>query len=215
MLRGSITQDQADERVAFLANRQRLLEQKSPPIIHAAMDQSCLARPIGGREVMFEQLSHLEHLAVRPNITVQIAPFSLGEHRPFTLPVVLLTLPDHTVVGYTESQARGYLERAREAVAAWERDYDQLQVESLSKARPWPRSATFERTLRMHDLADASWLKSSHSDNGGSCVEVAPGFPGAVPVRDSKDPEGPALIFSTEAFAVFVAGVRNGEFGEV
>ncbi|MEV7781997.1 helix-turn-helix transcriptional regulator [Kitasatospora sp. NPDC088351] len=131
--RGSITRDQADERVAFLANRQQLLEKKSPPVIHTVMDQSCLARPVGGRDVMLAQLDHLEDLARRPHVTIQVAPFSLGEHVPFTMPVVLLTLPDHTVIGYAESQARGHLERSREAVAAWERDYDQLQVESLSK----------------------------------------------------------------------------------
>ncbi|WP_063771950.1 helix-turn-helix domain-containing protein [Kitasatospora mediocidica] len=132
--RGSITQDQADERVAFLANRQqRLLDQKSPPIIQAVLDESCLMRPIGGRHVMIEQFHRLEGLAERPHITIQVAPFALAEHRPFTLPVVLLTQPDRTVVGYAESQLRGYLERSRDPILAWERDYDQLQVESLSK----------------------------------------------------------------------------------
>ncbi len=65
------------------------------------------------------------------------------------------------------------------------------------------------------DLSGASWFKSSYSDNGGSCVEVAPGFPALVPVRDSKDPEGPALLFPATAFAAFVAGVKDGEFGAV
>ncbi|MEV7783017.1 DUF397 domain-containing protein [Kitasatospora sp. NPDC088351] len=65
------------------------------------------------------------------------------------------------------------------------------------------------------DLAAASWFKSSHSQNGGSCVEVAPDYPGLVPVRDSKDPEGPALVFPATAFAAFVAGVKSGEFGTV
>lgn len=65
------------------------------------------------------------------------------------------------------------------------------------------------------DLSGASWFKSSHSGNGGSCVEVAPDFAGVVPVRDSKDPHGPALIFDAEAFAAFVAGVRAGDFGSV
>ncbi len=55
--RGSITRDQADERVAFLARRQRLLEETSPPLIHAVMDQSCILRPVGGREVMLAQCS--------------------------------------------------------------------------------------------------------------------------------------------------------------
>ncbi|MFI8460495.1 DUF397 domain-containing protein [Kitasatospora sp. NPDC085464] len=65
------------------------------------------------------------------------------------------------------------------------------------------------------DLFGASWVKSSYSNNGGDCVEVAADFPGLVPVRDSKDPQGPALVFPAEAWASFVAAVRGGEFGSV
>ncbi|MGK4580943.1 DUF397 domain-containing protein [Kitasatospora sp. HPMI-4] len=65
------------------------------------------------------------------------------------------------------------------------------------------------------DLSHAAWRKSSYSGSGGECVEVADGFPGIRPVRDSKDPEGPALVFSAEAFADFVAGVKSGDFGTV
>jgi hypothetical protein len=49
------------------------------------------------------------------------------------------------------------------------------------------------------------WQKSSYSGSeGGNCVEVA-AHPGAVHVRDSKDPEGPALTFSPVAWAAFAA----------
>ncbi|GGO93004.1 DUF397 domain-containing protein [Wenjunlia tyrosinilytica] len=51
------------------------------------------------------------------------------------------------------------------------------------------------------------WRKSSHSDqSGGDCVEVAI-HPTTVHVRDSKDPEGPALAFSAESWAVFLRGL--------
>ncbi|WP_335977892.1 DUF397 domain-containing protein [Streptomyces sp. CA2R106] len=62
------------------------------------------------------------------------------------------------------------------------------------------------------------WFKSSYSNNGGDCVEVAANLvdvQGVVPVRDSKNPDGPALVFPTDAFASFVAGVKAGEFGTV
>ncbi len=50
------------------------------------------------------------------------------------------------------------------------------------------------------DLTTAKWCKSSHSNaNGGQCVEVARNLPGVVAVRDSKDPEGPKLIFEPDA----------------
>lgn len=131
--RGSVTQAQAEERLRFLAGRQRLLDQKAPPVVHAVMDESCITRTVGGPEIMAEQLQHIEGLAERAHITVQVAPAALGEHRPFLLPVVLLTLPDRSVVGYAESQLRGHLERERKTVAVWERDYDHLQMEAPSQ----------------------------------------------------------------------------------
>ncbi|MER6698963.1 DUF397 domain-containing protein [Streptomyces fimicarius] len=59
------------------------------------------------------------------------------------------------------------------------------------------------------------WVKSSYSDNGGTCVEWAPrtaSATGIVPVRDSKNPGGPALTVRAAAFTSFVAGVKAGGF---
>ncbi|MFI0894973.1 DUF397 domain-containing protein [Streptomyces sp. NPDC020983] len=58
-----------------------------------------------------------------------------------------------------------------------------------------------------------AWRKSSYSNgDGGECVEVADGLTGVVPVRDSKDPEGPALLFGADAWVAFVGAVKAGEF---
>ncbi|MCY0952895.1 DUF397 domain-containing protein [Streptomyces sp. H27-S2] len=57
------------------------------------------------------------------------------------------------------------------------------------------------------------WFKSSYSNNGGNCIEVATNLiasRGVVPVRDSKNPGGPVLDFAPGAFAAFVAGVKGG-----
>jgi hypothetical protein len=63
------------------------------------------------------------------------------------------------------------------------------------------------------DLSRAEWRKSSRSaGNGGDCVEVARNLPGAVAVRDSKDPEGPKLVFTPDEWRAFTAGVTAGEF---
>ncbi|MER0243033.1 DUF397 domain-containing protein [Streptomyces sp. HSW2009] len=59
------------------------------------------------------------------------------------------------------------------------------------------------------------WIKSSYSStNGGNCVEWAPTrvfAAGVVPVRDSKDPHGPALAFDTAAWSAFVAAVKTSD----
>nr|WP_280684389.1 DUF397 domain-containing protein [Kitasatospora sp. MAA19] len=64
------------------------------------------------------------------------------------------------------------------------------------------------------DLRMAAWRKSSYSgDDGGECIEVAlESLPGAVPVRDSKDPSGPALLFPASSWEAFIAAVRSGDF---
>ena len=62
---------------------------------------------------------------------------------------------------------------------------------------------------------EPQWFKSSHSSNGGACIEVAANLiptHDLVPVRDSKDPQGPALTFAADAFAAFVQAVKAGEF---
>ncbi|KAF0649247.1 DUF397 domain-containing protein [Streptomyces fradiae] len=60
------------------------------------------------------------------------------------------------------------------------------------------------------------WFKSSYSNNGGQCIEIRSDLAashGLVPVRDSKNPTGPALTVPTHAFAAFVAGVKDGRIG--
>ncbi|MGW7577713.1 DUF397 domain-containing protein [Streptomyces sp. NPDC054765] len=64
------------------------------------------------------------------------------------------------------------------------------------------------------DLVDAVWRKSSYSDGGAdNCVEVSDGFPGAVPVRDSKNPTGGVLLFPAAAWSGFIGGVQGGWLG--
>jgi len=55
------------------------------------------------------------------------------------------------------------------------------------------------------------WRKASASGQGANCVEAA-SLPGGAAVRDSKDPSGPVLRFSADAWRAFIAGVRDGEF---
>ena len=63
------------------------------------------------------------------------------------------------------------------------------------------------------DLSRAIWRKSTRSDgNGGNCVEVARNLAGVVAVRDSKNPTGPALIFTRSEWQAFVGGTKDGEF---
>jgi hypothetical protein len=59
-------------------------------------------------------------------------------------------------------------------------------------------------------LSTIRWRKSSYSNaDGGNCVEVADGFPDAVPVRDSKSTDGPVLRHSVQAWDRFVDSLKD------
>ena len=65
------------------------------------------------------------------------------------------------------------------------------------------------------ELRGASWRKSSRSSAQGNCVETAR-LPGdQVAVRNSRHPQGPALIFSQAEVCAFLAGVKDGDFDDL
>jgi len=62
-------------------------------------------------------------------------------------------------------------------------------------------------------LPGVAWRKSSYSSsNGGDCIEVGEGLPNLTPVRDSKNPHGPALLFTPTAWSAFITDVKAGRF---
>jgi len=62
------------------------------------------------------------------------------------------------------------------------------------------------------DLNEVTWQKSGRSNPSGNCVELA-GLPdGGVAVRNSRDPEGPALIYTYDELVAFIEGARDGDF---
>ncbi|WP_078900343.1 DUF397 domain-containing protein [Streptomyces sp. SBT349] len=61
------------------------------------------------------------------------------------------------------------------------------------------------------ELGVEGWLKPWSGGNGGSCVEALPLRDGRVALRQSTDPDGPALIYSDHEIRRFIQGVKSGE----
>ncbi|MEV4878269.1 DUF397 domain-containing protein [Streptomyces cyaneofuscatus] len=59
------------------------------------------------------------------------------------------------------------------------------------------------------ELSTAHWRSSSYSNaSGGECVQVSDGFPGLIPVRDSKNPTGPTLIIQAPVWNAFISSLK-------
>jgi transcriptional regulator with XRE-family HTH domain len=132
--RGAITEQQAEERLSLLAQRQASLERIPTPLVYVVLDESCIRRQVSNPEVMAAQLDRLVAFAELPTTVLQVAPYDLGERRSYDLPVHLLTFADRSHAAYAESAHQGHLVRESTFVLPMLTAYHQLQAEALSQA---------------------------------------------------------------------------------
>lgn len=71
---------EVDRRVSLRMARQALLDRDDPPNLWVVLDEAVLRRPIGDANAMREQIKHLIDISQRPNVTIQVMPFSAGGH---------------------------------------------------------------------------------------------------------------------------------------
>ena len=65
------------------------------------------------------------------------------------------------------------------------------------------------------ELSGAGWRKSSASNSQGACVELARLGSGEFAVRNSRNPDGPALIYTRAEIEALISGVKSGEFDDL
>ena len=90
----SQNEEDAARRVEARMYRQQLLTGPDAPRLHAIVDEAALRRVVGGREVMHGQLAHLADAAQRPNLNVQVVPFTIGAYMPMEGGFIILRFPD-------------------------------------------------------------------------------------------------------------------------
>lgn len=96
----------ADRLVQLRVDRQAVLTRDPDPLaLWAVIDEAALRRPVGGTEVMRDQIRHLIEASQRDNVKIQVLPFSRGAHAGLDGPFTVLELPDTPAVVYTETQA--------------------------------------------------------------------------------------------------------------
>lgn len=121
-----------EKRVALRLERQKHLVSENAPDFHIVLDEAALRRPYGDREVMRGQLQHLIEFSERPNVRLQIMPFSFGGHSGESGAFTILGFPESDLsdVVYLEQLTSAlYLDKA-EDVAQYEKALKELQRDS-------------------------------------------------------------------------------------
>lgn len=83
-----------DRQLEIRAKRQSILTGPDPLRLWVVLDEAALRRPVGGPDVMREQLAHLLELAKLARVTVQVTPFEAGAHPGVTGPFTIMLFPD-------------------------------------------------------------------------------------------------------------------------
>ncbi|MFD7279678.1 helix-turn-helix domain-containing protein [Streptomyces sp. NPDC059862] len=130
------SESDVEKRVALRLERQKHLVSENAPDFHIVLDEAALRRPYGDREVMRGQLQHLIEFSERPNVRLQIMPFSFGGHAGESGAFTILGFPESDLsdVVYLEQLTSAlYLDKA-EDVAQYEKALKELQRDSPGPA---------------------------------------------------------------------------------
>ncbi|MCX5054177.1 MULTISPECIES: helix-turn-helix domain-containing protein [unclassified Streptomyces] len=109
--------DAIQRRVDLRMTRQQLLAKPGSPKLWVVVDEAALRRPLGGSDVMRDQLKHLIEVAALPNVTLQVLPFHVGGHAAAGGPITVLRfpVPDLPDVVYLEQLSSAlYLDKPEE-----------------------------------------------------------------------------------------------------
>jgi hypothetical protein len=132
-MRGANTAE-IEKRVAVRMERQKYLVSENAPEFHCVLDEAALRRPYGDREVMRGQLRYMIEFSERPNVRLQIMPFSFGGHSGESGAFSLLSFPESDLpdLVYLEQLTSALYLDKREDVAQYERALLQLQQDCPS-----------------------------------------------------------------------------------
>ncbi|MGY1897164.1 helix-turn-helix domain-containing protein [Nocardia gipuzkoensis] len=126
--------DETERRVAIRMRRQEILDRVAAATLWAVIDENALRRPVGGMEVLREQIEHLLVMADRPSIRIQVLPYSAGGHSAAGGPFSILRFPEPELadIVYTEQLTSSlYFDKQRD-VELYMSVMNRLSVEALS-----------------------------------------------------------------------------------
>ncbi|MGH3222521.1 MAG: helix-turn-helix domain-containing protein [Streptosporangiaceae bacterium] len=128
--------DEIERQIAVRLERQKRLVAPDAPALWAVMNEAVLHRQVGGPQVMAAQLAHIGQLATRPNVTVQVLPFTAGAHPAMLGSFTVMQFPDPADrdVVYLEAETGAlYLDKPQD-VRRYSLMIDYLRAQALGPA---------------------------------------------------------------------------------
>lgn len=127
-----------DERITIRRTRQEILTRDDGPVtLQLVIDEAVLRHLVGGTDVMREQLQHLQEASKRPNIKLQVLPFTAGAHPAVEGDFVLMLFRAGDDLGmvYTETATSGLVVQSEADIRRYSRTYGVLETKALPPAR--------------------------------------------------------------------------------
>jgi transcriptional regulator with XRE-family HTH domain len=126
----STPEAEVEEQVAARMQRQQILDRDNPPELRVLLDEWVLKRPIGGREVMHEQLRHLAAIAGHRHVTVQLVPYDTACTDGLSSAFVIAELADAPTTVSVDSAGKGEVSAENDLVKLIFDRYDRLRTEA-------------------------------------------------------------------------------------
>lgn len=132
----SLPEEQTQEWVEVRLKRQDRLKPGGKLTLHAVIAEEALWRVVGTRQVMAEQLSHLQKMSKLTSVNLRILPFDAGAHVGMLGSIIVLRFPDANQddIGYSETPLGGHIVDDLRDVAELSRMFERIQIQALPES---------------------------------------------------------------------------------
>ncbi|MFB7908563.1 helix-turn-helix domain-containing protein [Kitasatospora sp. NPDC056076] len=136
-----------ERRVKLRLQRQEITRSPAPLTVHSVLSEAVLRRPVGGAEVMKDQVNHLIEAAQRANITIQVLPFSAGAHAAMSTNFRILSFSEVPgEIAYSEAVTSGLYIEKQSDISWHEQVFNQLTSLAMTpeESVPWMQKLVTE-----------------------------------------------------------------------